>query len=509
MKLNNLLGLKSSDRYLTQTIAMTDDVSVSMNDSYLLVVQPDQSDRTLTINQDKVGSFIIIQNDSEFSLNIINEVSDDGYSYTLPSNDVIKLYMLRFGEFIAIDDGVPDEVVIIPPEPQELYKFIASDYVDGDLFGRSVSISGYGSNVLVGSPSKSTTATKNGGVYAFGYDNNTWTEDFFIFANDATDYAFFGCSVTMNSSGTMCAIGAYGDNNTTGAVYIFTRGPVDTSWTQQQKLTASDGGSSQGFGVDVAMNPNGDVLVIGAHAALGIDPITGLSSGQTSGAIYVFEWDGSSWIEEQKLSSDLGLNGDYFGRSVSIDQSGSKIAAGSKYENGSTGAVYVYTNYGSWALEDRVTSFGSIAGDLFGTDISLSPDGNSMFIGAIGRDSNEGTTYVFKYSTSWSEDSRFSGDSPWPSERHGSSVSMTHGVAIVGVNSNGDFGTTAGTTYVYAQTEILPGFNVWSFDSKMYAITPESGENFGYSVHINTTGDRCVIGGIGSIHIVHNIVQTL
>ena len=53
------------------------------------------------------------------------------------------------------------------------------------------------------------------------------------------------------------------DNNGTnsGSAYVFTR--TGTTWTEQAKLTASDGAAFDYFGTSVAIA--GDTIVVGAH----------------------------------------------------------------------------------------------------------------------------------------------------------------------------------------------------------------------------------------------------
>jgi hypothetical protein len=56
-----------------------------------------------------------------------------------------------------------------------------------------------------------------------------------------------------------------------GAAYVFSRLGVDSMWSQEQKLTASDGAASDYFGYSVSMY--GDVIAVGCD---GCDPAGGL-----------------------------------------------------------------------------------------------------------------------------------------------------------------------------------------------------------------------------------------
>ena len=49
----------------------------------------------------------------------------------------------------------------------------------------------------------------------------------------------------------------------TGAVYMFLTADSGETWSEAQKLTASDGAADDEFGIAVSVN--GDTLVVGAH----------------------------------------------------------------------------------------------------------------------------------------------------------------------------------------------------------------------------------------------------
>lgn len=71
-------------------------------------------------------------------------------------------------------------------------------------------------------------------------------------------------------------MGASGDDSYRGSAYIFTRSGA--TWTQQAKLTASDGAASDSFAVSVALS--GDTAIVGASG----DDDRGLYSGSA----YIF-----------------------------------------------------------------------------------------------------------------------------------------------------------------------------------------------------------------------------
>ena len=158
--------------------------------------------------------------------------------------------------------------------------------------------------------------TDKGGLYL--YDGTTWMILAFttpegqftnqVNAGDGLSDDQFGQSVAI--SGDYAIIGAPGDdigaNANKGSAYIFKRS--GTGWSQQAKLTTSEGDASDFFGYSVSID--GDHVVVGAYG----DDI-GLNTNQ--GAAYLYERSGSSWPIVRKLTGVAGANAAN-GRSVDI-----------------------------------------------------------------------------------------------------------------------------------------------------------------------------------------------
>src|SRR4051812_44566292 len=67
--------------------------------------------------------------------------------------------------------------------------------------------------------------------------------------------------------GNIALVGAPKSNSNKGAAYVYTRTCASCSWTLSQRLTASDGASSDRFGDAVAFD--GDTMLVGATNAAG------------------------------------------------------------------------------------------------------------------------------------------------------------------------------------------------------------------------------------------------
>jgi hypothetical protein len=118
-----------------------------------------------------------------------------------------------------------------------------------------------------------------------------------------------------------------------------------TAQIGETKLTASDPATKQHFGSSVAVD--GDVMVVGAR-----DDANSLDAG----AAYIFRHDGTTWVEEVKLTDPSAAEKDRFGDAVAI--SGGVVLVGAPRDDdkdGDAGSVFVYRYDGaSWAQEAKL-----------------------------------------------------------------------------------------------------------------------------------------------------------
>lgn len=213
-----------------------------------------------------------------------------------------------------------------------------------------------------------------------------------LIASDGAAFDEFGLPVAVD--GDTAVIGARLRDEggfDSGAAYVFIRGN-DGTWTEQQKLTASDGAANDFFGMRVAID--GDTIVIGAEA----DD----DDGASSGAAYVYTRSAGVWSEQQKLTASDAEAGDWFGSAVAVDGDTAIIGAERDDDNGSnSGSAYVFTRTaGVWSEQQKLTAGNGEAFDDFGSAIAM--DGNTAVIGArfgdVGNlfvEQDFGTAYVF------------------------------------------------------------------------------------------------------------------
>ena len=130
---------------------------------------------------------------------------------------------------------------------------------DGGRFGWSVAIDG--DYAVCGSP---TSNSNTGAAYIFKRDGvtNTWSEHQKLTAYDAAVNYSFGTSVAIDGDYVIVGESDYDTSTLTnsGAAYIFKRD--GTSWIHHEKLTASDAASNDVFGRGVSLS--GDYAIVGA-----------------------------------------------------------------------------------------------------------------------------------------------------------------------------------------------------------------------------------------------------
>jgi hypothetical protein len=165
-------------------------------------------------------------------------------------------------------------------------------------------------------------------------------------------------------------------------------------WSEQQKLTASDGAADDYFGTFTAIS--GDTVLVGANGA-DVDGRT------DQGAAYVFVRAGTAWTQQQKLAASDGEAYNYFGRSVAVLNDKALVGADYAYVNGRNqqGAAYAFGRAGStWTQRQKLTASDGNWWDWFGYSVAVS--GDTALVGARGAefDANnwQGAAYVFEYS---------------------------------------------------------------------------------------------------------------
>lgn len=148
-------------------------------------------------------------------------------------------------------------------------------------FGYSSAISGDGDTAIVGYQKESTSGSDSGSAYIFTRSGTSWSQEAEIQSSDIQSGDYYGWSVSISNSGNVAAVGAVTEDTTAsnaGSVYIFSRS--GTSWTQENKIQASDAASEDQFGHSVSISNDGETLIAGA--------INEDTTANNAGSAYIF-----------------------------------------------------------------------------------------------------------------------------------------------------------------------------------------------------------------------------
>ncbi|MBT8231653.1 MAG: hypothetical protein KJN84_03420, partial [Bacteroidia bacterium] len=257
-----------------------------------------------------------------------------------------------------------------------------------------------------------------------------------------------------------------------------------SNWIETKLTSDSSSYNSQfGYSVDV----DGDRAIVGAH----FNDVNGVAQ---VGAAYIYDWDGAMWNETQLVASD-GEYYDGFGYDVAIDGDRAVVSAKWDDDQGSTsGSVYVFDYDGTNWIESHKLNQGSYqAGPQFGEDVDL--DGDRLVVGAPKYDhsgyNQAGRAYIFDYNGSSWVRTMLQAYDPFNYDAYGTGVSVSGDRVVVGAHADDDAGTSSGSIYVYTyngsswNVEKVLGMNIGAFAF------------FGYNISID--GDRMVVGAYGDL----------
>ena len=334
----------------------------------------------------------------------------------------------------------------------EQQKLFASDGATRDYFGSSVSV--FGDTVVVGAPFHDTTAgLEVGAAYVFVRSGTMWSQQQKLVASDAAAGDYFGTSIALSAD--TIAAGAPLDDNAggtdAGSAYVYVRS--GTSWSEQQKLQASDATAGALFGFATAVTD--DTFVAGA-------PDHDTPNGVNSGAAYVFVRSGATWTEQQRVLSSDGAADDRFGYAVSAADDA--LVVGAPFDDlgsvADAGSAYFFVRSGaSWSQQQKLQASDGTPGDHFGTSVSLSS--NRIVVGTPVKDTSlgdgAGTAYLFGRSGPlWAEQERLLPPTGNDNGQFGYAVSTSGDrVVVTARQEHTPGGGVAGSAYIYrAQADL-------------------------------------------------------
>lgn len=348
-------------------------------------------------------------------------------------------------------------------------------------------------DVSVSSAGQNDVSPDSGAAYVFTRTNGVWSQQAYLKASNNQRFARFGASLSLNKSGDRLAVGAPEESKSTtvpktGAVYVFSRSAA--SWTQDDRLVATNQRLDDQFGYSVSLSGDGNTLAAGAvfedFGSSGAHPDfqQGPSLKIDSGAVYIFARNGAGWDVQSYIKASNPGEDDLFGTSLALSENGNGLAIGAPGESSDatstfatgvsqndlsagSGAVYVYQRTGIvWAEQAYLKAANNTSGYSFGASLDLSADGNLLTVGvpkdrhsggsisssAAGKtplsiSQDQGAVNVFELiGNSWVEVSYLKASNRGNGDLFGTSVAMSDAADLLAVGAPGEDGSGFGVS---------------------------------------------------------------
>jgi hypothetical protein len=359
------------------------------------------------------------------------------------------------------------------------------------------------------------TATMSGAVYVFSKESGSWQQDAYIKASNASSYDNFGRALAVSGDGTVIAVGAPLESNSSqgivdlsegevitddedseysGAVYLYEL--IDDEWVETTYFKASNAESSDYFGWELALNYDGTVMATSAYSsnsssavyiASGTD-FTDDNSMEDSGAVYVFTSSDSGWEQTAYIKPSNIEEGDLFGYAMSMSSDGTLLAVNSLREDNSatgvtdlsdgvteisedgfaehSGAIYLFSyDTGEWVETAYIKASNTEEKDYFGRTLALSGDGTTLAAGAHLEDNS------------------------------------LAGIELGDVTEDTDTLVSTGAVYLYSNID-----GSWQQRAYIKASNPESEDFFGQFVALSSDGGVLAVGAYGEDNSISGIV---
>ncbi|MFG1489850.1 hypothetical protein ABMA58_11430, partial [Oceanospirillum sp. HFRX-1_2] len=358
--------------------------------------------------------------------------------------------------------------------------FKASNTDADDDFGVAISLSGDGNTLVVGAHSEFSSATgvdgdqddnsviAAGAAYVFIRDGAIWRQQAYLKASNTHVRMYFGNTLSLSDDGNTLAVGAYNEDGvvtSSGAVYVFKR--TGTTWSQQAYIKASNIGGQDAFGFALSLSGDGNSLAVGAYNedsdATVINGHQANNNRTNSGAVYLFTRNGDIWSQDAYIKASNAQAGDLFGSDLSLSADGKTLAVGAGGKDSRSGAVYVFVHSGTvWSQQAYIQASNTEAGDqfgstegawTFGTAVSLSGDGHTLAVGAAFESSN-----------------------------------------ATGINGNQNDNSASRSGAVYVFTRIGSD---WPQQAYIKASNTDAEDRFGHAVSLSADGNTLAVGALG------------
>jgi hypothetical protein len=330
-----------------------------------------------------------------------------------------------------------------------------------------------------------------GSIFIWIQDNaGVWTQQAHITPSDPIGSGIqFGYSCCLSADGnTLCGGGPL-DNNTIGALWVFTR--AGATWTQRQKLLPTGhGGTSAQLGVSCAISCDGTYIIGGA-------PGDGASPGNNgTGAAYIYTktapgavtWSLTQRIQGTGLDSTAAFGA--FGLRCTSDAR--QLLIGAWNDDTAHGAAFIFQaslDFTTWTqIGTKIVPVGTVNNSGVGSSIAMNADGSVIFLGSL-QGGSTGVIYMYTVSNGVPTFvTSFTGNDTSDGLQGESGIACTADGSYITNGGYGD-GVNAGAMWQFIKS---PSSTVLQYGSKILPSFEIGPANFGYD--LCTTPSGHVIG---------------
>lgn len=449
--------------------------------------QPNKENSKLSLPNDRFGYQVALSPDgNSLAVSAIQEDSparginctqyDLTYSYSSSSSTTSRSLTFNIGAvyiFKRSDSVWAQTTYVKPYNPME-----------GGLFGTSLSLSGDGKLLAVGTYMEGTYAA---GIYDLRSVSSSSCIDF-----SASSISSSSSSSSAESSSSSSIMGG----QESGAVYLFRE--TDSGWVEETYIKASDAGALDHFGNSLSLSHDGNTLAVGAPGEDSIDTgptndyvvVNGVSIIRNNGGVYIFTYANDAWTQQAKVKPyDNGFS-QQFGFSLALSGDGNTLAVGApgdwskssgveaitagvigplgaNYDltaatlSYATGAAYIFVKDAeTWRATTYLKASNAQAGYQFGHNLSLSKDGSTLAVGSVEEASGatgingdpvdssakaSGAAYIFKLSgTTWEQKSYVKAPNTATNDRFANSLKLDDSGDILAVGAHRESGSSTG-----------------------------------------------------------------
>ena len=262
----------------------------------------------------------------------------------------------------------------------------------GFYFGISVALSGDGKTALVGGDGAGVQQKSS----AWAFTRNASSINFTLLGGKFSvepEFSYFGHSVALSTDGLTALIGDYNYRNSyQGAICLYSRNNDSSIFQSLQPFITTDVTANNLFGISVVLSGDGLTAVVGAIGNTNYNGAVYVYKRSYSNLTFTTS-------PNQIILPFGNVGSSVFGSSVDLSFDGNTLIIGGYGDNADKGAVWVYkrnATHPTYTLQgSKLVPTTTVGTSRFGSSVSLASDGLTALIGGSGDDNRTGAAWAY------------------------------------------------------------------------------------------------------------------